>query len=146
MAVNTIPLSSGKAYSKTVNVSTAKTDTSEVASPSDGADFRLLYTAGANGGHYDGIQIQWIGTGTQALHVIDVWETETDGSDARVVFSQQITAMAAAISNTNPGSAFFIPFPFGNLQTGKKIFISSRVVSTNCTMNATLRGGQFEAQ
>jgi hypothetical protein len=146
MAVNTIPLSSGKAYSKTVNVSTAKTDTSVVASPSDGSDFRELFEAGTNGGHYDGILIQWIGTGTQALHVVDVWETDTSGANARVVSSHQLTAMSAAISTTNPGTREFIPFNFSNLQNGIKVFISSRVVSTNCTMNATLRGGQFEAQ
>lgn len=146
MAVNQIPLSAGKASTSTVNISVAKTDTSVVASPADATDFRLLFTAGTNHGYYDGIQIQWIGSGTQAAHVIDIWETDSAGLNARIVESFEFAAMGGAISSVVAGTKSFLSFPFANLQAGVKVFISSRVVSGSCSLNATLRGGQFEAQ
>ena len=147
MAVNINKvLSGGLPETITKNISTANTATAEVASPADASDFREIFEAGVNGGFYDGILIQWIGTGTQTAHIIYIWETDSAGANARIVEGHTFTTMSAAISATNLGTKRFLPYNFANLTPGTKVFVSSTVVSASCSCNVTLRGGQFESQ
>jgi hypothetical protein len=146
MAVNANKiLSGGLPVSKTAEISTARTGVDNIASPSDGADLRELFTAGANGGFYDLIEYQVVGTGTQAAFIIYLWETDTSGANAKI-FKAITVAAGSAMSNTVIGQkGVFVPVD-ANLSPGIKIFVSQSVVSANCKTNYTLRGGQFEAQ
>jgi hypothetical protein len=138
-------LSGGIPESNTVNVSTANTSNAVVASPSDAADFRLLFTAGTNGAFIDEIIYQVIGTGTQAAAILHIWQTQPNGANARVIRSYEI-AVGAGQSATVAGQSGSVQFNFRNMKAGTLFFVSVTVVSTNCTWNITANGGQFEAQ
>jgi hypothetical protein len=145
MAVNQIPLSGGKAESHTVEISTARTGVDVIASPSDGADLRLLFTAGTNGGFVDTIEYQVFGTGTQAAFLIYIWETDNAGADAKIFRAISVTG-GSAMSNTVRGQNAIIEINRGDFQAGKEVWVSQSVVSANCKCNYTVRAGQFEAQ
>jgi hypothetical protein len=145
MPVNQIPLSGGKPETKTVEISTARTGVDVIASPSGGADLGLLFEASTNGGFYDSIEYQVIGTGTQAAFNIYIWETDTTGANARIVRAYQVAA-GIAMTNTVIGQKNILTFNRADLQDGIKVFVSQSVVSSNCKTNYTIRAGQFEAQ
>lgn len=138
-------LSGGKAESNVVNVSVANTSNAAVASPADATDFRLLFTAGTNGGFIDEIIYQVIGTGTQAAALMNIWQSEADNTDARVIKTVTIAA-GSAQSSTVAGQSASTSFQFKNLQAGVKVYVSFTVVSASCTWNVVCNGGQFEAQ
>jgi len=127
------------------NVSVANTSNAAVASPADATDFRLLFTAGTNGGFIDEIIYQVIGTGTQAAALMNIWQTEADGSDARVIKTVTIAA-GSAQSTIVAGQSASTSFQFKNLQAGVEVYVSFTVVSASCTWNVVVNGGQFEAQ
>jgi len=149
MAVNTLPLSFGTVTTTTAAITVAKTAEAEIASPADATDLRLLFTAGANGGGYDTIEYQVVDSGaadpTQAASKICIWETEADGTDARII-RQVAVAAGSAISTTVIGQNGIITFNRADMASGTKVFVSVTVVTANCTWNFTCRGGQFTAQ
>jgi hypothetical protein len=148
MAVNTLPLSFGKVETKTAAVTTAKTAETDIGSPADAADLRLLFTAGTNGGGYDTIEYQVVstsGTPTQLASKINIWETDSSGANARIV-RQVAVGVGSAISTTAIGQNGIIQMNRADLPSGTKVFTSVEVVTANCQWNFTLRGGQFEAQ
>jgi peptidoglycan hydrolase-like protein with peptidoglycan-binding domain len=145
MAVNVVPLSAGKVETYTKEISTARTGVDEIASPSDGVDLRLLFTAGTNGGFYDSIEYQVFGTGTQAAFNIYIWETDSAGANARIVRGYQVEG-GSAMSNTVIGQKNILGFTRADLQPGVKVWVSQSVVSANCKCNYTIRAGQYEAQ
>jgi len=53
MSVNTLPLSFGQVFSKTAQVSVARTGETVIASPADATDMRELFEAGTEGSGYD---------------------------------------------------------------------------------------------
>jgi len=148
MAVNTLPLSFGKVATITAAITVAKTAETDIASPADATDLRLLFTAGTNGGGYDTIEYQVIttsGSPTQLASKINIWETEADGTDARIV--RQVTVAAgSAISTTVAGQNGIITFNRADMPSGTKVFVTVTVVTANCQWNFTCRGGQFDAQ
>lgn len=148
MAVNTLPLSFGKVETTTADITTARTGEVVIASPSAGTDLALLFTAGTNGGGIDTIEYQVStssGTPTQLASKIIVWETEADGSDARVV-RQVAVAVGSAISTSVAGQNGIITFNRADYPSGVKLFVSVTVVTANCVWSFTCRGGQFQAQ
>lgn len=148
MAVNTLPLSFGKVATTTAAITVAKTAETDIASPADATDLRLLFTAGTNGGGIDTIEYQVIsttGTPTQAASKIMIWETEADGTDARIV-RQVAVAAGSAISTTAAGQNGIITFNRADMPSGTKVFVTVSVVTANCQWNFTCRGGQFDAQ
>jgi hypothetical protein len=148
MAVNTLPLSFGKVETKTAAVTTALTAETDVASPADAADFRLLFTAGTNGGGIDTIEFQVVttsGTPTQAASKINIWETDNAGANARIVRQVPVSA-GSAINAINAGQNQIITFNRADYQAGVKVFVSVTVVTADCQWNFTCRGGQFDAQ
>jgi len=145
MAVNQIPLSFGIPYTSSVEISTSRTGIDTIASPSDGTDLRKLFEAGTNGGGYDSIEYQVIGTGTQAAFNIYIWETDNTGANAKIIRTISVGG-GSAMSNTVRGQNAIISFSRADLQSGVEVWISQSVVSSNCKTVYTLRGGQFESQ
>jgi hypothetical protein len=148
MAVNTLPLSFGKVESTTAAITVAKTAETDIASPADATDLRLLFTAGTNGGGIYTIEYQVIstsGTPTQAASKIMIWETKADGTAARIV-RQVPVAVGSAINTTANGQNGIITFNRADYPSGVLVFVSVSVVTANCQWNFTCRGGQFEAQ
>lgn len=145
MAVNNSPVYAGIASSKTVNVSVARTTDTEIGAPADATDLRLLFTAGTNGGAYYRLLWNVVGTGTPAAAVINLWETDETGANARVVQSFYNTA-GLAISTTQTGTTGYADFKSAELQAGQKVFVSITVLAANTTLNVTLRSAQFTAQ
>ena len=148
MAVNTLPLSFGKVTTTTAAITVAKTAETDISSPADATDLRLLFTAGTNGGGIDTIEYQVVttsGSPTQAASKINIWETDTSGANARIV-RQVIVAAGSAISTTVAGQNGIITFNRADMASGTKVFVTVTVVTTNCQWNFTCRGGQFESQ
>lgn len=145
MARNTIPLSGGIPESNVVEISVARTGVDQIASPVDGTDLRLLFTAGANGGFVDSLEYQVVGTGTQAQFNMYIWETLNDGTNARIVRAVTVAA-GSAMSATQIGQRGIILFSRADLQAGKEYWISQSVVSASCKTNYTVRAGQYQAQ
>ena len=145
MAINNKPIFGGSADSATVNISTANTSTAAVASPADAADFRLLFTAGGDGAFIDEIQLQWIGTGTPAAGIFNVWVTDTSNANARIYRMNATTANSGAISATVIGGQFNYQFANFNLKAGQRVYVSQTVLAANTTLNVTVFGGQYAA-
>jgi hypothetical protein len=143
MAVNNKPIFGGIVESGVVNISTANTSTAQVNSPADAADFRLLFTAGANGGFIDEIQLQWIGTGTPSAGIFNIWITDTSNANARIYKMNTTTANTGAISTTVIGGQFVYTFTNFNVKAGQRVYVSQTVIAANTTLNVTLFGGQF---
>jgi hypothetical protein len=138
-------LSGGKGETIIKNLSVAKTSNAEIGAPADATDLRELFTAGSNGGFIDEFFYQVIGTGTQAAFLIHIWKTDAAGANARLWKNIQV-ATGSAQSTTTPGQSSSLYLNFENLQAGVKIFASVTVVSSNCTINVGVNGGQFESQ
>ncbi len=138
-------LSAGKADGYTKNVSVAKTSVAEVGAPADATDFREVFVADAtNGGCVQEIGYQIVGTGTQAAGLVYIWKTDAAGANARVIDYFTITA-GVAMSTTAPGNRDIKTPSFENLAPGTKIYMSSTVVSANCSFNVWAKGGQFSS-
>jgi len=150
MAVNSNSvLSGGVANSIPKTVSTAKTDYTIIASPSDGADLALVFTADTYGGFVDAIDYQLTPIGatnsTQAASIMNIWMTNESGLNARVIKSVAILAMSAT-STTTPGVYTQTALNFYNIQAGCKLFVSFTVVSANGNFNVVAWSGQFSKQ
>jgi hypothetical protein len=147
MAVNTLPLSFGQVYSKTAQISVARTGETVIASPADATDLRQLLEANVNGSGYDTIEYQVVYStaATQAASKILIWETDDTGANAQVV-RQIAVAAGSAQSTTVAGQNGIIVFNRADLQDGVKVFVSVTVVTANCLWNFTIRAGHFTAQ
>jgi hypothetical protein len=128
-----------------VNLSVANTANAVVASPADDTDFRLLYacakTAGAKVGT---IGFQWIGTGTPAAGILNIWLTDTSGNDARVRRMYAFPISAGAISTTVQGNYIEISFIDFQVSNGQEIFVSVTTMAANTTLNVFASIGEFE--
>lgn len=145
MAVNNQPLFGGIPIVNVKNVSIAKTSLSEIASPVDATDLRLVFTAGANGGFIDSVDYQAIGTGTPGATIMNVWVTDEANANARIVKSLAVPA-GSGISTINPGISGSLVFAYMNLAYGQNVYISFTVLAANVTYNVTSFGGQYSAQ
>lgn len=128
-----------------VNLSVANTANAVVASPADGTDFRLLYacakTAGAKVGT---IGFQWIGTGTPAAGILNIWLTDTSGNDAMVRRMYAFPISAGAISTTVQGNYIEISFLDFQVSNGQEIYVSVTTMAANTTLNVFASIGEFE--
>jgi hypothetical protein len=126
-----------------VNLSTANTTNAVVASPTDAADFRELYTCAIpEGAKVTNISIQYIGTGTPSAALFNIWLTNSSGANARVI--RMITVPAGGtISTTVPGSFISTTFLDFQVQNGQKIFVSLTTLAANTTLNVYASIGEF---
>ena len=128
-----------------VNLSVANTSNAVVASPADGTDFRLLYTCAKTAGAKVGtIGFQWIGTGTPAAGILNIWLTDTSGNDARVRRMYAFPISAGAISTTVQGNYIEISFLDFQVSNGQEIYVSVTTMAANTTLNVFASIGEFE--
>lgn len=139
-------LSGGKADGLVKRITTARTSLATIASPSDAADLRLIFTAGTNHGFLDEIGYNVVGTGTQLASLVYVWRTDSSGANAEVVYTFTVAAAGSAMSNTIKGQTERWYPLFENMAAGEKIFMSVSVISASCEFIVWGRGGQFESQ
>lgn len=127
-----------------VNLSTANTSNAVVASPSDAADFRLLYDCTvAEGSKITLIALQFIGTGTPAAGILNIWLTNSSGANARVIRMYAFAAASGAISTTVIGPYAEIAFQDLQIQNGQKLFVSVTTLAANTTLNVRASIGDF---
>jgi hypothetical protein len=138
-------LSGGKADGLIKRVTAARTGVTTIASPADATDLRLIFEAGTNGGFVDEVGYRFVGTGTQAATLVYVWLTDTSNANAEIIHSFTVAA-GSAMSNTVPGQTNKLNPSFWNLASGRKVYVSVSVLSTNCECVVWALGGQFEAQ
>jgi len=138
-------LSGGKADGLTKRVTTARTSVATIASPSDAADLRLLFTAGTNGGFCDELGYNFVGTGTQANTLVYIWRATASNTNAEIVY-RFVVAAGSTMSNTVPGQRDILQPIFENMAAGETLYASVSVLSANCECVVWARGGQFEAQ
>ena len=149
MAANINKILSGGVPSSLIKgVTAAKTDFAVIAAPADAADLALIFTADTNGGFLDAIDLQ-IATdntnATQTATVMNIWMTDTDGTNARVIKSIDIAGQAAT-STTKGGYWLQIVLNYNNIEAGRIIYVSFTVLVTHIVFNVTGWGGQFTAQ
>ena len=150
MAVNNFPIFGGKPETNIANITSGNTSSLVVASPADATNFKLLFTAGTNGGWIDQFTYKWISTaspasGTPNACVIYLWLTDSTGLNARIYHSYSVTA-GSAMSATVAGKEESFVYNFANLAAGVKVFASVSQIAANTSLNAVVEGGQFEAQ
>tara|TARA_R110000868_G_scaffold410696_1_gene699942 strand:+ start:139 stop:576 length:438 start_codon:yes stop_codon:yes gene_type:complete len=144
MAANQRPVFSLLPINPIVNLSVANTSNAVVASPADATDFRLLYTcAKTDGAKVGTIGYQWIGTGTPAAGILNIWITDTSGANARVRRMYAFAIAAGAISTTVQGSYVELSFLDFQVSNGQKIFVSVTTVAANTTLNVFASIGEF---
>lgn len=146
MAINNNPIFPGIPSGETKNISTANTSNAVVASPADGESFRLLFTAGGNGGFVSQIDYQAIGTGTPEATLLNVWLTDTNGKNAMVVRTITVAA-GSAMSATTAGVYGSIFLPGYELAPGRAMYVSFTALAANVTYNVSaLNTGQYSEQ
>ena len=144
MAANQRPVFSLLPINPIVNLSVANTSNAVVASPADGTDFRLLYAcAKTDGAKVGTIGFQWIGTGTPAAGILNIWLTDTSGNNARVRRMYAFPISAGAISTTVQGNYIEISFLDFQVSNGQEIFVSVTTVAANTTLNVFASIGEF---
>lgn len=144
MATNQRPVFAFSPVSPVVNLSTANTSNAVVASPADAADFRLLYTCSIpEGAKCTLVAFQFVGTGTPAAGVFNIWATDSIGNNARVIRTYSFPVSAGAISTTVAGLYVEIPFQDLQLQNGQKLFVSVTTLASNTTLNVRASIGEF---
>lgn len=145
MAVEHRAIFGGKPISPIVNLSVAKSSNAVEAAPVDATDFRLLFTAGAEGGFIDAIDYQFVGTGTPGAAILNIWVTDNAGANARVMRSITVAA-GSAMTTSVPGPFIQTAFNFANLEPGCKVFCSITALAANTTLNVIAWAGQYTAQ
>jgi hypothetical protein len=143
MATNQRPVFALIPVSPIVNLSVANTSNAVVASPADATDFRELYACSIpEGAKITNISIQYIGTGTPAAGLLNIWLTNSSGANARVIRMLTIVA-GVAITTTAAGTFLSTTFLDFQVQNGQKVFVSVTTLAANTTANVYASVGEF---
>lgn len=143
--VNNKPIFGGQPLVTIKNVSVAYTSLTGVTAPADATNFRMVFSAGTNGGFVDAIDYQAVGTGTPGASIMNIWVTDTTGANALVNHMYTVAA-GSAISTTVAGASVSNTLYFMNLAAGQAVYATFTALAANISYNVTAYAGQFTSQ